>query len=221
MVLFHDATTATVGTTANVTVELVDRSWTSLDTITLPNQVAVGNTGAMVDSVSWLNGNITTDILPGSGFILTVTMDSNATASAVRTIWIVPAFPTTYTVIGALVQSANLTKAYNSRVACKASLPAMPNDNQATCVAGPLPNGQYSIVLELNNGTTIAPADFSFAAGMYIDSVSPGLGSIGGNTTLTITGSGFNAVNKSSNVVLLPVPISTTFLVRTSCCISL
>jgi hypothetical protein len=44
-----------------------------------------------------------------------------------------------------------------------------------------------------------------------IYSVAPPLGSIGGGTLLTIKGAGFDAENPSSNVVVLPVPVSTSY----------
>ncbi len=70
-----------------------------------------------------------------------------------------------------------------------------------------------AVVANSTTGTLYVLVGPSFSAGIFIDSVQPAIGSIGGHTLLSITGSGFNANNASANVVTLPVQISTTFLV--------
>ncbi len=85
---------------------------------------------------------------------------------------------------------------------------------QVVCTMGPTPNGWYLLAARASDGTVYVHPTASFQVGIFLSSVSVQLGSIGGNTTLVITGSGFNAASASANVVLLPVPVSTTFLVR-------
>lgn len=46
---------------------------------------------------------------------------------------------------------------------------------------------------------------------LSISSVAPPLGSIGGGTLLTIQGAGFDGADPASNVVVVPVPVSTSY----------
>lgn len=62
----------------------------------------------------------------------------------------------------------------------------------------------------LANDVELAAPDLLYSI-LTITNVYPPLGSIGGGTLLTIVGWGFDASSPSSNVVVVPVPVSTSY----------
>lgn len=74
-----------------------------------------------------------------------------------------------------------------------------------------LPNARYSIALRLDSGSVVILSGTYVTVDMRITKVFPGLGSIGGGTTVKITGSGFSPI-ASRTSVFMTVPVSTTWL---------
>lgn len=64
--------------------------------------------------------------------------------------------------------------------------------------------------MTLSNDVQVAAPDTMYSI-LTITNVSPPLGSIGGGTLLTVVGRGFDASNPASNVVVVPVPVSTSY----------
>jgi hypothetical protein len=87
-----------------------------------------------------------------------------------------------------------------------------------SCSLGSVPRGSYYLLLSTYDAssrasnTTVASlfTQQTLAFELSISSVQPALGSIGGGTLLTISGAGFSSP-PDSNVVLLHVPVSSTF----------
>lgn len=142
--------------------------------------------------------------MPGAGGRVAVTLSGSATPADVRAMSLVPK----------LAASANFTTdaaAYAGRIPCPSVAPAgsgAPSD--VACVSGAVPIGDYQVLVELTSGLQLLSAS-AINFDLVIASVSPSAGSIGGGTTVTITGSGFSTV-AAENIVFLTVPVSTTFL---------
>eukprot|EP00798_Chlamydomonas_sp_ICE-L_P010964 gene10964-17075_t len=82
------------------------------------------------------------------------------------------------------------------------------------CKCGAVPSGSYWLVAEISagEGPQLVLSATTVEARLMISSVSPSSGSIAGGTRLTITGEGFNAQVPSANIVMIRVPVSSTFV---------
>ncbi|GIM05166.1 hypothetical protein Vretimale_9611 [Volvox reticuliferus] len=138
--------------------------------------------------------------MPGAGGTITVAL-AGTTASMVGAIYMVP-------YISSLANYTEVSVAFNTRVMCTNITAA--TSGTIACTSPSLRNGRYHTLVILSSGLQLLSTDtilFEF----FITSVSPHLGSIGGGTLITITGSGFSPV-VSENAVFITVPVSTTFL---------
>eukprot|EP00775_Hariotina_reticulata_P014471 gene14471-14588_t len=77
------------------------------------------------------------------------------------------------------------------------------DSSHVSCQAGPFSHGTYALVVTLSTGVELAAAQTLFSV-LKVTAVSPPLGSIGG-------GYGFDGTDPSSNVVVVPVPVSTSY----------
>jgi hypothetical protein len=116
--------------------------------------------------------------------------------------------------------SSSISSSIASGVSCS-SLFAQ-DASTAVCKLRIVPPGTYWLAVSYMGATHILQTNMSAPEnskerglikarfGMY--SVTPQVGSIGGGSLLTIAGQGFDAVNASTGVVVIAVPVSTTFL---------
>lgn len=147
-----------------------------------------------------------------AGGSLTFSLDTARTAwaagitSAALGMWLLPG-----TFSGTSSTSGAVARALDAMRPCRGALLIDAASGTGTCDTGPLPAGQYTLALALPTGSWLLAAS-ALDVALSVTSVYPGQGSIGGGTILTITGAGFNAQEPSANVVLIPVPVSTTFL---------
>ena len=131
---------------------------------------------------------------------------TNAEAADVSAMYLVPALPSAYSTDNGFPSLATLLAKSNPCLGIAAGAEA----GSVQCTPSRLQVGNYSIlIMLLNNVTIIASGDLSLTVRLAISSVTPHFGSIGGNTTLTITGYGFSVI-PGENVVLISVPRSTT-----------
>ena len=87
--------------------------------------------------------------------------------------------------------------------------PAIFEPTSLECTTGLVRPGEYQALVTSQSGTRLVSFD-SVAIVLEVTGVSPATGSMAGGTLLTISGRGFSS-NKDENVVLIPVPVSTTF----------
>ncbi|EFJ47178.1 hypothetical protein VOLCADRAFT_92358 [Volvox carteri f. nagariensis] len=138
--------------------------------------------------------------LPGAGGVITWSL-TGATASQVISASMVP-------FISSFTNYTEASVAFQEPIPCTDVTAG--SSGTLTCISPALRNGRYHILAVLSSGLQLLSSD-TILFELFITSVSPNLGSIGGGTTLTITGSGFSQV-VSENVVFITVPVSTTFL---------
>lgn len=205
-VLFPGQAATTTGA-ASVQIDVYEGE-TVVDTKTSADAVTIdGTTGPSVTGFTAPTPG--TDVLPGSGGPVAIAFDSEATAADVDALFLIPALPTSFN-DGAAAHTA-LAASFAGPLPC---VNFTTDGASVTCAMGPVPNGRYTAAARLKTGRAfVASAGTPLQAGIYLTSVSPSAGSIGGNTLVTITGSGFDADGKDANVVVIPVPVSTTYLV--------
>ncbi|KAG2491954.1 hypothetical protein HYH03_009686 [Edaphochlamys debaryana] len=138
--------------------------------------------------------------LPGSGGVLTLSL-ANAAPGTVTAVYLLPR-------LADLANYTAVSAAFKARVPCVGA--AASGASAVTCAAGPLPNGQYQVLAELSSGLQLLSSG-TVTYELFIMSVSPSGGSIGGNTTVVISGTGFSPVPEN-NLVYIPVPVSSVFL---------
>ncbi|GIL53447.1 hypothetical protein Vafri_9024 [Volvox africanus] len=179
--------------TANVTARVYEKSQ-QIDFDTPSNvSVLISGSAPTISTISPAH-------MPGCGGVVTLEL-TGTTASEVTTVFMVP-------YISSLLNYTEASEAYNARVPCTDV--AAGATGTITCSSPPLRNGRYHTLVVLSSGLQLLSIDtirFEF----FITSVSPNLGSIGGGTLVTITGSGFSQ-NVKGNAVFMTVPVSSTFL---------
>ncbi|GAX81121.1 hypothetical protein CEUSTIGMA_g8555.t1 [Chlamydomonas eustigma] len=174
--------------------------WSMNVTIALPSSAP---------SITSLNSTPTN----GAGGLVVAQLGLATLSAAVTAMLLVP---TSGISVNGGANYSSLSKVFSGGYAC-VNATAVTNTS-ISCNSGPLPNGAYYLVVQYaytSNSTTV-PYTLMYvfqtiSTVLTITSVSPSVGSIGGGTNLTITGSGFSTT-LSQNVVLIQVPVSSTFL---------
>ncbi|GFR40478.1 hypothetical protein Agub_g1045 [Astrephomene gubernaculifera] len=140
--------------------------------------------------------------MPASGGLVSVDLAGIAQGSSVTSMYLLPYVPsyTNYTALSA---------AFAGRTTCDDMVVAA-DGSSAACNSTAMPSGRYHVLVVMSSGLQLLSGD-TVVYDLFMTSVSPSLGSIGGGTLLVITGGGFSTV-VSENVVFLSVPVSTTFI---------
>ncbi|EFJ47175.1 hypothetical protein VOLCADRAFT_92352 [Volvox carteri f. nagariensis] len=138
--------------------------------------------------------------MPGCGGVITLSL-TGTTASQVTSVFMVP-------FISSLLNYTEASAAYKARVACTDVTAG--SSGTLTCTSPALRSGRYHTLAVLSSGLQLLSTD-TILFELFITSVSPNLGSIGGGTLVTITGSGFSPL-VAANAVFMAVPVSSTFL---------
>ncbi|KXZ49222.1 hypothetical protein GPECTOR_22g813 [Gonium pectorale] len=139
-------------------------------------------------------------LMPAAGGAVTVAL-AGATASDVVGMYLVPG-------ISDVTNFTAASAAYKSRMPCS-GVAAAAGAAGVACTSGSVPIGAYHVLVVLTSGLQLLSSD-TVLFDLIITSVTPNAGSIGGGTVVNITGYGFSPM-ASENVVLLPVPVSSTF----------
>ncbi|GIL53442.1 hypothetical protein Vafri_9024 [Volvox africanus] len=194
LTVIYPGNAGTAISSASVTAEVYEKG-NLIDSDTPSSvKVTVSSSAPTISSISPVR-------MPGAGGIITMTL-AGTIASGVNEIFMVP-------YISSLANHTEVSVAFNTRVLC-ANITTNTTSSTITCSSPPLRNGRYHTLVVLSSGLQLLSTD-NILFELFITSVSPNLGSIGGGTLVTITGSGFSPV-VSENVVFMTVPVSTTFL---------
>jgi hypothetical protein len=133
----------------------------------------------------------------------------------IKAVTLLPAFTNLTAAVGnASDLSSTAAQALASAVPCR-GIYAGGSPGEFICSTGVLPAGSFFLMITTTDGNNITTqtvyTDTKLTFDLAISSVQPALGSVGGGTLVTISGTGFSSV-AGSNVVLLHVPVSSTFI---------
>jgi hypothetical protein len=152
--------------------------------------------------------------LVGSSLVIQLT--GAAAASSVASLQLLSAFAPLSGVDLGTADMAGAAAALAAPLPCL-NIRAEGSAGAFSCSLGFVPRGSYYLLMstytdDASSSTTAASlfTQQTLTSDLSISSVHPALGSIGGGTLLTISGSGFSSPS-DANVVLLHVPVSSTF----------
>ncbi len=137
--------------------------------------------------------------LPSSGGDVELAL-SNAVFAGVTSVFLVPQVPT-------LSNFTALAAAYSARKACASISTAA---GGVTCSTGIVISGSYQFLVVLSSGLQLLSTN-AVSFDLVVTAIFPSAGSIGGGTSVTITGAGFHPT-VANNFVFMTVPVSTTYM---------
>eukprot|EP00798_Chlamydomonas_sp_ICE-L_P031254 gene31253-6400_t len=195
---------------ASIVVEMDDLGGTMIDSATAATTLVISDSAPSLATLLTPSDGVVSTY--GSNFSIKV---SGIDPSTLTSVWLVPKANIIDTRRRSLLSTPAFGKEYTTRKECTViSTAAASEINMWTmdCKCGVLPSGSYWLVAEISAGEGPQLSTTTVEARLTISSVSPSSGSIAGGTQLTITGQGFNAQDLSANIVMIRVPVSSTFL---------
>ncbi|KAL6747058.1 hypothetical protein V8C86DRAFT_3034101 [Haematococcus lacustris] len=191
------------GPNVTVRVDILDASGTARDSVSWQEYLALHLTWPPGLRLIVLRCGL---MVSGAGAEVTLGLGGVANSSAVVGAALLPALPLDFTSNN---QFSNISAAFSSQRPITNI--RNPSDMVFNGSTGSLLNAAYTPMLTLVDGTVLVAAGANLVASLAVTGISPASGSIGGGTLVTIQGTGF-APDPDENVVLITVPVSTTFL---------